>query len=231
MSERYAIYFAPAKNTPWWDFGAHWLGRDEHDNTALPQPVVAGISPAALASITQAPGRYGFHATLKAPFRLAAGTDETGLITGLRTLAQSLKPVALGPLRVATLGHFVALVPDTAPTGLQVLAQRCVTGLDHFRAPLLAADLQRRRSEQLDERETELLNLYGYPYVLERFRLHLSLTGPVDQEVAQGVTQAVSAHIDRLNADTPLLLDRLCLFVERSSAAPFQRIIDLRLQA
>lgn len=231
MSVRYAIYFAPAKDSPWWDFGAHWLGRDEHDNTALPQPVVAGIPPAALASITQEPQRYGFHATLKAPFRLAAGTDESGLITGLRTLAQTLKPVALGPLRVATLGHFVALVPHIASADLQALADACVTGLDHFRTPLLAADLQRRRIEQLDERETELLNLYGYPYVMERFRLHLSLTGPIDKEVAQGVTQAVSAHIDRLNADTPLLLDRLCLFVEKSPGAPFQRLIDLRLHS
>ncbi|MFI5444189.1 DUF1045 domain-containing protein [Polaromonas sp. UC242_47] len=231
MSVRYAIYFAPAKDTPWWDFGAHWLGRDEHDNTALPQPLLDEVSPTELASITQAPQRYGFHATLKAPFRLAAGTDEPGLITGLRTLAQTLKPVALGPMRVATLGNFVALIPHTASADLQALADACVTGLDHFRAPLLAADLQRRRIEQLDERETELLSLYGYPYVLERFRLHLSLSGPVDEAVAQGVTQAVSAHIDRLNTEAPLLLDRLCLFVERNPGTPFQRIIDLRLQA
>ncbi|MDW5442413.1 DUF1045 domain-containing protein [Polaromonas sp. SM01] len=231
MSVRYAIYFSPAKNTPWWNFGAHWLGRDEHDNTALPHPLVAGIPSTELASLTQTPRRYGFHATLKAPFHLAAEVDETGLITGLRTLAQTLKPVALGPLRVATLGNFVALIPHTIPGGLQALADACVTGLDHFRAPLLEADLRRRRTEQLDERETELLDLYGYPYVLERFRLHLTLTGPVDADTAQRVTQAVSTHIDRPNTDIPLLLDRLCLFVERYPGAPFQRIIDLRLQS
>lgn len=230
MSRRYAIYFAPAKNTPWWDFGAHWLGRDEHDNTALPQPVVAGIPPTELASITQTPGRYGFHATLKAPFRLAAGLDEIDLITGLRTLAQTLRPIALGPLHVTALGNFVALIPRTPPAGLQVLAEICVTGLDHFRAPLMEADLRQRRIEQLDERETELLNIYGYPYVLERFRLHLTLTGPVSEEVAQHVTQAVSADIARLNADAPLRLDRLCLFVEKNPGVPFQRLMDLRLQ-
>lgn len=231
MSARYAIYFAPAKGTPWWDFGAHWLGRDEHDNTALPQPLLEGISPTELARITQAPGRYGFHATLKAPFRLAVGHDEAGLITGLRSLAQTLTPVELGPLRVATLGNFVALIPHTAPVGLQLLAETCVTGLDHFRAPLLEADLRRRHAEQLDERETELLARHGYPYVMERFRLHLSLTGPVDAEVAQRVSQAVSADIASLNADVPLSLDRLCLFAERSPGAPLQRIIDLSLHS
>ena len=80
MSARYAIYFAPDKHSGGWEFGANWLGRDEHDNTVLPQPPLEGISPLELTRITQAPRRYGFHATLKAPFRLADGHDETSLI-------------------------------------------------------------------------------------------------------------------------------------------------------
>lgn len=230
MSARYAIYFAPDKHSAWWEFGAHWLGRDEHDNTVLPQPPLEGISPLELKRITQAPRRYGFHATLKAPFRLAAGHDETSLITRLGTVAQALEPVALGALRVAMLDNFVALIPGTAPAGLQVLAAACVTGLDDLRAPLREADLIRRRIEHLDEREAELLALYGYPYVMERFRLHLTLTGPVEALVAQRVVDTVAAKISRLNADIPLSLDRLCLFVERTPGASFQRIIDLKLR-
>lgn len=231
MSARHAIYFAPDRHSPWWAFGAHWLGRNEHDNTALPQPSPEGISPAALAAITAEPRRYGFHATLKAPFRLSAGHDESDLVARLGRLAQMLAPVGLGPLRVTALGNFVALVPGTNPDGLQALAAACVAGLDDLRAPAEAAELARRRAAPLDARETELLDLYGYPYVMDRFRLHLTLTGPIDTTLAQQVSRAVAADVHRLNSQAPLVLDRLCLFVERSPGAPFQRVMDVRLGA
>lgn len=231
MSARYAIYFAPDRHSPWWAFGAHWLGRNEHDNTALPQPKLEEISAAELAGITAEPRRYGFHATLKAPFRLSAAHTEPDLVARLGQLAQTLAPVALGPLRIATLGTFVALVPEISSAGLQALAVACVSGLDDLRAPLEEAELARRHAAGLDARETELLALYGYPHVMERFRLHLTLTGPVDDALAQRVSRVAGPAIAHLNTEAPLSLDRLCLFVERSPGAPFQRVIDVRLGA
>ena len=241
MSSRYAVYFAPDRHSPWRTFGAHWLGRDEHDSGVLPQPLVEGISPGELERITQKPRRYGFHATLKAPFRLAAGYDETSLLSRLGALALKLKPVALSPLKVTTLGDlggssaFVALTPhatcEHSPVDLLALAAACVTETDDLRAPLTQQELARRRSTPLNARQIELLNLYGYPHVLEKFRLHMTLTGPVEASVAQQVMRAVAPKIAQLNADTPLWLDRLCLFVERKPGAPFHRIIDLKLTA
>jgi len=230
MSPRYAVYFAPDKHSPWRTFGAHWLGRDEYDGSALPQPQLAAISPEELAGITQEPRRYGFHATLKAPFRLAPGYDEQALITRLKTLALSLKPLALGPLRLAALDSFMALIPDTSPAGLSALAAACVKELDDMRAPLLEAELARRRAAPLDTREAELLARYGYPHVMERFRLHMTLTGPLEPSMAQRVSDAVAPLTSRLNAEAPLWLDQLCLFVERTPGAPFRRLIDLKLQ-
>jgi putative phosphonate metabolism protein len=231
VSTRYAIYFSPAKHSTWWTLGAHWLGRDEHDNRALSQPEVAGINPQELQAITAEPRRYGFHATLKAPFHLSAGHTEADLVARLGRLAQTLKTMALGPLQLATLGNFVALVPKAAPAGLQALAAACVTGLDDLRAPLSAVDLARRRGAGLDARESELLALYGYPHVLERFRFHMTLTGPVGAAMAQGVSQALAGQVASLNVQAPLSLDRLCLFVEQTPGTPFQRVIDLRLSA
>ncbi|MGC1174528.1 DUF1045 domain-containing protein [Polaromonas sp.] len=231
MSARYAIYFAPDRHSPWWAFGAHWLGRNEHDNTALPQPLLEEMGAAELAGITAEPRRYGFHATLKAPFRLSAAHTEPDLVARLGQLAQTLAPVALGPLRIATLGNFVALVPEISSVGLQALAAACVSGLDDLRAPLEEAELARRRNADLNAREAELLALYGYPHVMERFRLHLTLTGPVDASQAQRISQAAGPAIARLNREAPLSLDRLCLFVERSPGTPFQRVIDVRLGA
>ena len=231
MSARYAIYFAPDRPSAWRNFGAHWLGRDEHDNTALPQPVLANISAPELDLITQEPRRYGFHATLKAPFRLADGYTETSLVARLSALARQHKPVALGALRIAKLGDFVGLVPETACVNLQKIAASCVHDLDDLRAPLTATDLARRNANPLDARESELLALYGYPYVMERFRLHLTLTGRIDETTAQRVMHALTPKIAALNAIAPLSLDRLCMFVERTPGTPFHRIIDLKLNA
>lgn len=231
MSARYAIYFAPDRLSAWWRFGAHWLGRDESSNTALQPPTLAQIGADELTRITEEPRRYGFHATLKAPFRLLPGHDESGLVSRLGQLAQTLSPVALGPMQVTAPGDFVALTPLATSPALQALADACVTGLDDLRAPLTPAELARRRADTLAPREAELLARYGYPYVLEKFRLHLTLTGPVTPDTAQRVMAAVGPEADRLNRDAPLVLDRLCLFVEKSPGTPLLRVIDMRLRA
>lgn len=231
MNARYAVYFSPDKASPWWTFGSHWLGRSDYDLSLLPQPRLQDIAPAELERITGEPRRYGFHATLKAPFRLAQGMGESDLVRRLTQLARTLAPVPLGPLHVTALGNFAALVPASSPPGLGVLAAACVHELDDLRAPLSAADRLRRRVEQLDAREVELLARYGYPYVMERFRLHLTLTGPIASEAAQRVAHALAEKIARLNQEAPLSLDRLCLFVERTPGLPFQRIADVVLPA
>ena len=231
MSARYAIYFSPAKHSPWWDFGAQWLGRDECDDKALAQPVLTQIGLTDLNSITAEPRRYGFHATLKAPFHLRDGFSVDALAERVQALASRLRPVSLGPLQLVTLGDFVALTPVAATEELATLAAACVVELDDLRAPLTAAELARRRIEQLSTREQELLRQYGYPYVLDRYRLHFTLSGPVPRATAQSVMQAVAQPVARLNSAAPLLLDRLCLFVETAPGQPFKRLIDAELRA
>ena len=231
MSGRYAIYFSPAKHSPWWNFGAQWLGRDECDDQPLAQPVLTQIGLTDLNSITAEPRRYGFHATLKAPFHLRDGFSVDDLITRVQALASRLRPVNLGALQVVSLGDFVALMPLTPTEQLACLAGACVVELDDLRAPLTAEELARRRIEQLSTREQELLRQYGYPYVLERFRLHFTLSGPVPRATAQSVMQAVAQPVARLNNSAPLLLDRLCLFVEAAPGEAFKRVADLELRA
>ena len=229
MSPRYAVYFAPGGTSPWWTFGAHWLGRNACDDTPLPQPRIDEIAPKAMFDLTAEPRRYGFHATLKAPFRLVAGHDEASLMLRLQSLAQQLSPVALGPLTAVSLGSFVALVPATGNPQLQAFAASCVTELDDMRAALLPAELARRQPATLDFRGTELLAIYGYPHVLERFRFHLTLTGPTHAEMAAKVIRAATPDVDRLNGEAPLQLDRLCVFREASPGLAFQRIGDVPL--
>lgn len=231
MKLRYAIYFAPEQGSPWWAFGADWLGRDECRDVNKVQPALAQIAPEELREITAQPRRYGFHATLKAPFSLSGSHTLDDLKARMQALAATLKPLVLGPMQTTTLGDFVALVPARASDELMALAAACVTGLDDLRAPLSEADLARRRVENLDAREQELLRQYGYPYVLERFRFHLTLSRPVAPSMAQRVMQAVAAPVAQLNTTAPLVLDRLCLFVEPAPGQPFKRIADAGLIA
>ena len=231
MSIRYAVYFAPGKASGWQSFGAQWLGRSEFDHQLLPLHALEDITADQLEALTRVPRRYGFHATLKAPFRLAPGVTASELTDRMAKLARLLRPLPLGEMTVATLGNFVALVPGTTVDGLHALAEACVTELDDLRAPLSAHELSRRLKEPLDARATELLKRFGYPHVLERYQMHFTLTGPVTAPEAASVTRAVTAPIERLNKLEPLVLDRLCLFIEPAADSAFLRIADFALGA
>ena len=231
MSARYGVFFAPDRHSPWRGFGAHWLGRDECTNHALVQPALAEIPAQQLLQLTAYPRRYGFHATLKAPFTLREGATEAELLARIRALALQLKPLALGPMIATRLDNFTAVVPQSPPAALGTLAASCVTTLDDLRAPLSQKDLSRRLAQNLDAREQELLMQYGYPHVLERYQLHFTLTGPIAEPLAQMVIRSAEGSIARLNQEHPMVLDRLCLFVESEPGANFVRIADAELLA
>ena len=89
------------------------------------------------------------------------------------------RPIDIGLLDVTLIGAFVALTPVAPPPALGLLAAECVALFDWFRAPLSDAERQRRRPERLSPRQNALLERWGYPYVFEEFRLHLTLTGPL----------------------------------------------------
>jgi hypothetical protein len=206
------------------------LGRNERTDELLQPETVMPFEPGEWQDITAEPRRYGFHATLKAPFRLGGEHSEEDLWARLRALAAELAPVPLGPMAAVALGEFVAWMPQAQPPELGALAARCVIELDDLRAPLTPSELARRRPELLDARGLELLERYGYPHVLERFRLHFSLSGPLDGATAQRVLDAWTLRTVQLN-QAPLVLDRLCLFVQVAPQQAFRRVGDALLQA
>jgi putative phosphonate metabolism protein len=230
MSTRYAVYFSPASHSPWWTLGSRWLGRDESTGESLAPPLFTDACPEDFQSITAEPRRYGFHATLKAPFRLAPGLDEAALLARMQALAKTLKPVTLSPMVVASWDGFVALVPQLPTAELLALAAACVTDLDDFRAPLTAEELA-RRTPGLDARGLALLVQFGYPHVLERMRLHFTLSGRVALDTRQWFDTVLRTELDLLNAQSPLVLDRLCLFAEYQAGAAFLRIADVPVAA
>ena len=217
---RYAVYYMPAADTALWRAGSAWLGRDAATNRAVPQPTTAGIDPAELAARTATPRRYGFHATLKAPFRLAAAARRNDLEAAVASLAAASPAFALG-LQVGCLRDFVALLPNE-PGADQAgqLARGCVTALDRFRAPPTPAEYAHRKPERLPPRERALLDRWGYPYVLEAFRFHITLSGRLSGRALAGTRVAAESWFAPLLRE-PLRVDAITLCHQAQPDDPF----------
>ncbi len=189
---RYAIYFAPPAGADWARFATRWLGWDMETGTQVLHPVADGID---VATVTEGPRKYGLHATMKPPFRLRNGQTIDDLHNACAELAACNAPVILDGLGIAQLGRFLALRPVGDTNALNALAAACVQDLDRFRAPASEAELARRRAANLTpEQEANLLH-WGYPYVLETFRFHITLSGRLDKATLMAVETALTTHL------------------------------------
>jgi putative phosphonate metabolism protein len=211
---RYAIYYAPMPGTPLHRRGSSWLGRDAHTGEALAQPEIEGLS-----RLTADPRRYGFHATLKPPFALREGITPEALMRACAALAVDTRGVRAN-LRADQLDGFLALVPDGDPAALQDLAARCVRELEGFRRPLSEDELARRRKAALTARQDANLLRWGYPYVLDDFRFHMTLTERLESGDAGRLLSAAQAHF-AAELGEPVSIDGLTLFQEPGPGAPF----------
>ncbi len=210
---RYAIYFTPAKDDALTETASRWLGR--HAFTG-----VAYDDHAAYADLTAEPRRYGFHATLKAPFELSADCSEADLLAAFGNFAGNHQAFDIPNVVIGTLGPFFAIVPDRVYEPLQDFAADAVSFFEPFRAPLSDSDIARRRPQNLTESQRQNLSRWGYPHVMDDFRFHMTLTGPVPEsdraDVASVLKRAFAAFTDR-----PLPISGLGLFVEPSRGEGF----------
>ena len=218
---RYAIYWAPSPG-PLAEFTARWLGWDPHAGRA---PQAAGDLPGLprpQADLTDDPRKYGFHGTIKAPFRLSLGRDGDDLAEAVAACCARLDPVSLTGLTLGADGGFVALRPRAPSPALRELAQSVVEALDAFRAPLTEAEIARRRPERLTPGQRDNLVQWGYPYIGDDFHFHLTLTGPVTTDEGRAVIEVLEPRLTPL-LPTPFVIDRLHLFAQRGSG-PFVAI-------
>jgi putative phosphonate metabolism protein len=208
MFERYAVYYTPTGELA--EVGASWLGWDSLAGQEVLHPLIDRLDVAAL---TETPRKYGIHGTLKPPFYLANGTDAGGLSKAVETLAASLAPVTLDGLEVRRLGGFLALVPRGDQAALAALAAKIVMDLDVFRAPPSEAELARRRQGNLSDAQEKHLNDWGYPYVMDQFRFHITLTGR--QKNADALLPKVTDHFTPV-LPRPFVVDALTLLGQRA---------------
>lgn len=225
MSPRYAIYYAPEVGSPLSKFGWSWLGRHT-DTEALAEPARPAAIPAErFAEIIADPRRYGFHATLVAPFRLAPNRQRGDLVVALSQFAAAWPRFTAAPLTLQELRGFLALRPTAPDSKLDALAMACVTSFSGFRAPLTPEERARRMQAPLSARQQELLDLWGYPYVAEQFEFHMTLTGRLPDEERRQVFESLeplAAPVCR----SRLAVNSLCLFEQAAPDRPF--VLSLR---
>lgn len=210
MPERFAIYFAPEHASALALRAEDWLAQGD------------------LQPLTASARRYGFHATIKAPMALGAGTDRAKLEGALAQFSARHAPVTLSGLAPRLIDGFLALTTEPQPRQLTDFAATVVANFDRFRAPLSADDRARRLKAPLSARQIELLDEYGYPYALEEFQFHMTLSDrlPLEQR-ADMAARAADWFADALAA--PIALDRLVLFHEAEPGAAFRRLDDYPL--
>ncbi|MHA7357621.1 DUF1045 domain-containing protein, partial [Burkholderia pseudomallei] len=102
---------------------------------------------------------------------------------------------------------------------LRALAARALRALAPLRRPPADAERAKRAAAPLSERQRALLAEWGYPYVLDEYRFHMTLSDPLDDPAER------AALIDWWKAAAaalgPLPVDHAAIFVEARPGTPF----------
>jgi hypothetical protein len=172
--------------------------------------------------------RYGWHGTLVAPARCATGITSSEVLSRARAWARKQRSfdIAVEP---AALGRFVAIRPatDDAQAAMRALAADALREFAPLRAEPAEADLQRRLEAggaDLTPRQRELLNEWGYPYVLDEFRFHMTLSDSIEAEDRETLIDWWKQHMPGLG---PLRIDGAAVFLEPRPGEPFVLVARL----
>jgi putative phosphonate metabolism protein len=219
--KRYAVYYAPPEDSALHAFGRTWLGRDSITGRPVDPIPVRGMTPERRAQITATPRGYGFHATLKAPFALATERTLEELGLAFEAFAAEQDAFTLEGLQLAEIGGFLALTLCWPSEQFASVAAAALEAFEPFRAPSSPEDLARRGEGQLSGRQRELLARWGYPYVLDEWRFHLTLTNRLDDVERKLVRAALEPLVEPF-LRAPVTVDAVSLFVQTSAAEAFK---------
>ena len=224
---RYAIYYLPDENSRLAQFGARWFGYDCHSGRTCDR---ASFGLGALAAqAVETPAKYGFHATLVAPFHLLPSVAIEDVIGRMRAVAASVRPPEPARLSMRELGRFVALRPDD-DLPLRQLSVSCLVACNPLRASLSNAERERRLRSPFSEYQRILLETYGYPYVMDEFRFHMTLTGRLSDEERVRIQSALAGELAPILAE-PVKIHALSLLEQATPDVPFRFYSRVELAA
>ena len=218
---RYAIYYAAAPGSELDRFGARLLGYDAFSGEKLPFPDDIEQMVPDWRELTRDPRKYGFHATLKAPLSLAPGRTEAELLAACEAFAGNPRKIPVIRPVVSSISGFIAVVPEEPSAELTRLAADCTHEFDSFRAPLTSEDRARRNPSALTPRQRGQLDRWGYPYVMEDFRFHMTLTGRLDANRREPLLSMLRDRFAKLRLET-LAIDRIGVFRQDNTDSRFR---------
>jgi Protein of unknown function (DUF1045) len=219
---RYAIYFVPAAQSEFYGFGSAVLGYDCYTGNTVPHPDGFDRDTRPWERLTEEPRRYGFHATLKAPFFLRSSCTEAQLVSAIRSFAALGHPVPSIVPAIRMLGSFAAIVPSRSQPKIDALATSCTTIFDAFRAPMSPQERARRLASGLSQGQIENLDRWGYPFLFSEFRFHMTLTGRIPADRRKQVLVTLQQCFSRKCGDRPFAIDSLTLARQESADAAFR---------
>ena len=224
---RFAIYFVPPESNDLTRFTASWFGWDVYKGIKVDYPVLHNLN-YDIKEITNTPSKYGFHGTLKAPFSLVPDKTIDDLKLSLSMLSRSIKKFEIPSICLRIIDEFIAIVPTSQNESIHSLAKKCLEDLDSFREAESDEILNKRRSGRLSTSEEHNLLKWGYPYVLDDFQFHLTMTGKLPLKVCKHVFSVLSLELHEvLNA--PLFIGKICLVGENKMDGKFGVIEEFSL--
>ncbi len=228
---RYAVYYVPAAQSDLYRFGSSVLGYDCYTGATVDPPDEFADEAKAWSGLTEEPRRYGFHATLKAPFFLSPHCSEAQLASAMQSLAGLGPAVPTIVPHIDTLADFAAIVPREPNPALQALAASCTTILDAYRAPMSPKERARRLAQGLSENQIDNLGRWGYPFVLSEFRFHMTLTGKLRPRQRTDVLVKLRTCFVRMCGERPITIDHLTLAKQEAPSSAFRVVSAAAMRA
>src|SRR5215831_11775157 len=226
---RYAIFFVPMRDSPLYKFGSAALGYDSYSGNEVPLLSGDDLTNLDWRQFTAEPRRYGFHATLKAPFQLRSEFSERDLIAQFLQFANCRAPPARFAATIRLFDGFAAVVPLVPVPALNVLAASCVRHFDYFRSPMTVAERTRRLTHPLTAMQIDHLDSWGYPYVLDDFSFHMTLTGRLPPHQALPGLKLLHQALKRQPVPCDVAVDTIALLRQNGPDAAFRVIHNVRL--
>ena len=180
--KRVAIYFLPKKNSSLENFGKNLLGRDinKKKKISLTRRQKYFINRGftyfdELKDYCEEPAKYGFHATLKAPFRLKRNVKTKNFYDVISHIAAQHSRFKIKGLKIVYSKKFT-FITSRKPNKLLInLENDLVKHLDTFRAELNKTEIKKRIPDSLTFKQNKYLKEWGYPFVFDQFKFHMTL--------------------------------------------------------
>lgn len=178
----FSVCFTPCSGSALAQFGRSWFGRDNGVATLRAfSRLGSGGAPM--------PSRHiGLHAPFFAPARLRKDVTFDELRTHLVSFAANRKPIETGPLHLTYTNRTLVLRPVEPRPELNWLALQCFNAFDSYAD---RRDVDDVRQHHLSPHQRLLLKSFGQPNLMREYQFSLTLTGALDDDQSQRLSQAL----------------------------------------